>query len=53
MSVARTLALTQDRPSHLLMFSKPHPTKIKTASLALGEIPSPNGFTSGLSVTRQ
>jgi hypothetical protein len=40
MSVACTLALTQDRASHLWMLSKPLPTKVKTASLALGEIPS-------------
>jgi hypothetical protein len=40
MSVACTLTLTQERASHLWMFGKPLPTKVKTASVALGEIPS-------------
>jgi hypothetical protein len=40
MSVACTLALTQDRASYLWMFRKPLQTKVKTASPALGEIPS-------------
>jgi hypothetical protein len=40
MSVACTLALTKNTEFHFLMLSKPLPTKVKTASLALGEIPS-------------
>jgi hypothetical protein len=40
MGVAYTLALTQDRAFHLWVLSKPLPTMVKTASLALGEIPS-------------
>jgi hypothetical protein len=39
MSVAYTLALTQDRASHLWM-PKPLPTRVNWASVALGEIPS-------------
>jgi hypothetical protein len=34
------LALTQDRAFHLWVLSKPLPAMVKTASLALGEIPS-------------
>ncbi len=40
MGVACTLALTQDRAFHLWVRSKPLPAMVKTASLALGEIPS-------------
>jgi hypothetical protein len=40
MGVACTLALTQDRAFHLWVLSKPLPAMVKTASLALGEIPS-------------
>jgi len=40
MGVACTLALTEDRAFHLWVLSKPLPKMVKTASLALGEIPS-------------
>jgi hypothetical protein len=40
MSVAYTLALTQDKASHLWMLRKFLPTKVNWASLALGEISS-------------
>ena len=40
MGVACTLALTQDRAFHLWVLSKLLPAMVKTASLALGEIPS-------------
>jgi hypothetical protein len=40
MGVACTPALAQDRAFHLWVLSKPPPAMVRTASLALGEIPS-------------
>ena len=44
MSVACTLVWPQGRACHLWMLSKPLPTRVTTASLALGEIISPGEF---------